>query len=443
MFYLYCMFQNRKQTRKHKDHRDFEKTVYYSDFVPFAHDPPGHTCGLPCCNSDLYIRLKVSGHHAGCMSMPFQQTKHEDAEENFTLRRNQLHLLKGRPTFKNGGFYSVQQHRNEQRKAVPSFASLPRDSTGQRHFLQGRGITLPRIDLSQSSSDATKATRIGRHDHMKSDDSDSSSESEYQHIQSIEKRRITQKRCESDMPQLPRIHPMELLKARRKFGIADDNEESTSSDDESNYYNEIVMSNFKLQESNLREKAKTCTSDDSSDDVFLPRREPTYHTLNLDKTFVYDSKRSTLERMTRPEKYPDLSRYEPMNLENTHAAEIYYNENDKDGINTAIRKITPDHETATKTSSDSAISQKPTHVPLKSALKTRSLQHDRKKKKISYDTPKSGSLDRHGRVLYGNENRGFVNDDSWIGRKKDHGDGFVGSTQPLDTIDESPITLIL
>lgn len=46
---------------------------------------------------------------------------------------------------------------------------------------------------------------------------------------------------------------MELLKVRRKFGIVDenDNEDFLSSNDEFNYYNEIVMSNFKFLESDL------------------------------------------------------------------------------------------------------------------------------------------------------------------------------------------------
>lgn len=429
-------FQIRNLKRKHKDHvKDCEKTVYYSDFVPFAHDPPGHTCGLPCCNNDLYIRLKVSGHHAGCMSMPFQNSATEDAGENFTLRRNQLHLLKGKPTFKNGGFYSMQQHRSEQRKAVPSFASLPRNSSEQRHFLQGRGITLPRIDLANSSSDAMR----GRH-RIESDDTDSSSESDYQPLGKIEKRRITQKRCDSDMPQLPRIHPMELLKARRKFGIADiDNEDSSSSNDESNYYNEIVMSNFRLRESDAHENAKTNTLSESLDDVFLPTKQPTYHTLSLDKTFMFDSKRNTFERMTGREKYPDLSKCEAVNQRNSPAMDVSQNEINRKEINTG-RKSTSYQESTSDTSVAPSPCRKPSHVPLKSALKTRSLQHDPMRKSVLY-TQRTASLGRHEKCLNGCENRGFVDDNGMSAGDKRYVD--ARPNYSLETINESPITLIL
>lgn len=369
--------------------------------------------------------------------MPFQHSATEDAEENFTLRRNQLHLLKGKPTFKNGGFYSMQQHRNEQRKAVPSFSSLPRNNSEQRHFLQGRGITLPRIDLAHSSSDAAR----GRHQ-METDDSDSSSDSDYQPHGKMEKRRITQKRCGTDMPQLPRIHPMELLKARRKFGIADenDNEDSSSSNDESNYYNEIVMSNFKLRESDSQENGKSYTLSESLDDVFLPTKEPTYHTLSLDKTFIYDSKRNTLERMAGQEKYSDLSRYKNMDQRNTPATNTSFKGINRKEINTGNMKTTSDQESASETSVAPSTPRKPNHVPLKSALKTRSLQHDSKKKSVVY-TQKTASLGRHEKFLNGCENRGFVHDDGISAGNKRYDDSRPNFS--LETINESPITLIL
>lgn len=369
--------------------------------------------------------------------MPFQHSATEDAEENFTLRRNQLHLLKGKPTFKNGGFYSMQQHRNEQRKAVPSFSSLPRNNSEQRHFLQGRGITLPRIDLVHSSSDAAR----GRHQ-METDDSDSSSDSDYQPHGKMEKRRITQKRCGIDMPQLPRIHPMELLKARRKFGIADenDNEDSSSSNDESNYYNEIVMSNFKLRESDSQENAKSYTLSESLDDVFLPTKEPTYHTLSLDKTFINDSKRNTLERMAGQEKYSDLSRYKNMDQRNTPATNTSFKGINRKEINTGNMKTTSDQESASETSVAPSTPRKPNHVPLKSALKTRSLQHDSKKNSVVY-TQKTASLGRHEKFLNGCENRGFVNDDGISAGNKRYDDSRPNFS--LETINESPITLIL
>lgn len=375
--------------------------------------------------------------------MPFQHNETEDVE-NFTLRRNQLHLLKGKPTFKNGGFYSVQQNRNEQRKSVPSFLTLPRNKNGQRHFLQGRGITLPRIDSSNTSDNGEKFGQL------ESDESDSSSESDLDLLMlgNVEKRKIPQRRRSSDLPQLPRIHPLELLEARRKFGIADD--DSSSSTDESNYYNEIVMSNFKLQQSDSQEKM-TSNTYDHSDDVFIPQKETTYCTLNLDKTFVYDSKRNTLERMTGREKYPDLSTYESTGLGNFQAKEPRsgrkYNK-EKDVMNSFdIDITTPDCDSKESLSSKSygdpsTKFASPSVVQLKSALKSRSLQHDQMKRKSPH-TPKTASLDRHGKLLYGYENRGFVDEKRMLNGEKHDENVFARQSHPLDTIDELPITLIL
>ena len=183
--------------------------VYYSDFVPFAHNPPGHTCGLLCCNNDLHIHLKLC-HHGGCMGLPFNQQNESNSggSENFTIRRNQARLISGKPTFKNGGFYLAQPLRKQnKRRPVPTFGTVGQTGSGlsdiQRHFLQGRGITVPRC--SESTTDiSTKPRNDGN------TISDSSSESE---IEAHTK--IHQSFSDSDTSNgVRKIYPWKLLRAR-------------------------------------------------------------------------------------------------------------------------------------------------------------------------------------------------------------------------------------
>ncbi|XP_067674310.1 uncharacterized protein [Haliotis asinina] len=93
--------------------------VYYSDFAHFAHDPPGHTCGLPCCREDLRVHIKPPASGYSCM--PSQEKVLDD---NFTFRRKRLGLIQGRPTFSNR-FFSLQHINSEeiyrQRLPIPKF----------------------------------------------------------------------------------------------------------------------------------------------------------------------------------------------------------------------------------------------------------------------------------------------------------------------------------
>ena len=112
------------------------------------------------------------------MGLPFNQQNDTNSggSENFTLRRNKATLISGKPTFKSGGFFSAQPVRKQnKRRPVPTFGTVGQTGSGlsdiQRHFLQGRGITLPRC--SESTTDISLKPRNG--ENMISD---SSSESE-------------------------------------------------------------------------------------------------------------------------------------------------------------------------------------------------------------------------------------------------------------------------
>ncbi|XP_046338256.2 uncharacterized protein LOC124119701 [Haliotis rufescens] len=114
--------------------------VYYSDFAHFAHDPPGHTCGLPCCREDLRVHIKPPASGYSCM--PSQEKVLDD---NFTFRKKRLGLIQGRPTFSNR-FFSLQHINSEeiyrQRMPIPNF--------GERISERGEGPKSPDLLLSDS-----------------------------------------------------------------------------------------------------------------------------------------------------------------------------------------------------------------------------------------------------------------------------------------------------
>ena len=112
------------------------------DMVPYSHNPPGHTCGLPCCNEELQIQLRVRRPKT-CIGF---QNVDDVLAENFTFRRGKL--SKDRPVLENG-FFSVQQKKETQHAAIPKFGSVSKgmtktsDDLGRHNFLKGREITLP------------------------------------------------------------------------------------------------------------------------------------------------------------------------------------------------------------------------------------------------------------------------------------------------------------
>ncbi|KAL3885258.1 hypothetical protein ACJMK2_025346, partial [Sinanodonta woodiana] len=122
-----------------------------SGIVMYAHDPPGHTCGLPCCGGDLHFYLRERGRSKGCLSF-----KAADAEHgNFTLKR-QRELPRGNPSFPRDGSFSLQPPRVSTRGQIPEFGNTrgqkivsnsETQCTNQtivpHNFLKGREITLP------------------------------------------------------------------------------------------------------------------------------------------------------------------------------------------------------------------------------------------------------------------------------------------------------------
>ena len=112
--------------------------------VPYSHNPPGHTCGLPCCSEELQIQLRVKRNRGPRTCIGIQHVD-EILADNFTFRGN--NVSKDRSVLENG-FFSVQQKKEAQHGTIPKFASVSKgvtkkDDLGQHNFLKGREITLP------------------------------------------------------------------------------------------------------------------------------------------------------------------------------------------------------------------------------------------------------------------------------------------------------------
>ncbi|GFO29777.1 hypothetical protein PoB_005628200 [Plakobranchus ocellatus] len=77
----------------------------------FSHNPPGHTCGLPCCNQDdqdQQLSLNPAPAQRGCVTVPIISPA-ELSESNFTMRRR-----RGIDTVRplSGGFFSERKRKN-------------------------------------------------------------------------------------------------------------------------------------------------------------------------------------------------------------------------------------------------------------------------------------------------------------------------------------------
>ncbi|WAR04622.1 hypothetical protein MAR_019991, partial [Mya arenaria] len=115
--------------------------------VQYSHDPPGHTCGLPCCNKDLQVRLLKQKQARSCIGIQ----ENDALSQNFTFKgrlRRQVPL--------EHGFITVQEQKQEERPKIPDFeddsekmATLklpnekPQSDKTNYHFLKGRAMTLP------------------------------------------------------------------------------------------------------------------------------------------------------------------------------------------------------------------------------------------------------------------------------------------------------------
>ena len=113
------------------------------DIVPYSHDPPGHTCGLPCCSENLQIQLRIRKPPRSCIGIQ----DFDVIQQNFTFRGR--FNTRTRPVLESG-FFSVQAPKDETRGAIPKFGSVSvgglkriTDNQRQYNFLKGREITLP------------------------------------------------------------------------------------------------------------------------------------------------------------------------------------------------------------------------------------------------------------------------------------------------------------
>ncbi|XP_045209506.2 uncharacterized protein LOC123561301 [Mercenaria mercenaria] len=112
------------------------------DMVPYSHNPPGHTCGLPCCSKDLQVHLRERKTTRSCIGIQ----DHDILAQNFIFKGK----LKNGPGLENG-FFSVQEAKETPHAEIPKFGSvrgLPAISEEQKNytFLKGRGITLPEAE---------------------------------------------------------------------------------------------------------------------------------------------------------------------------------------------------------------------------------------------------------------------------------------------------------
>lgn len=101
----------------------------------FSHSPPGHTCGLPCCQEDAPIPLRVPAHVDRYRCIPVASGEMTVAH-NFTLRKQRL--LQDRPSL-SAKFFSLQTPRGVRGKArmmLPTFRDDSEVSTAENNNLR-------------------------------------------------------------------------------------------------------------------------------------------------------------------------------------------------------------------------------------------------------------------------------------------------------------------
>ncbi|KAH3704012.1 hypothetical protein DPMN_079067, partial [Dreissena polymorpha] len=158
-----------------------------TDLVPYAHDPPGHTCSLPCCNKDLQLRLAKQRQTPSCIGL----------QENDTVHQN--FMFKGRskrpPTMQHG-FFAVSDERgpsdlkedvatinedNSERMATLKVSSEPvvRPRVMNYNFLKNR-MTLPEgVSPNETDRCYLEDFDLGESEDVVDTDEDTDSEIEY------------------------------------------------------------------------------------------------------------------------------------------------------------------------------------------------------------------------------------------------------------------------
>lgn len=208
------------------------KSKLCQEHQPFHHDPPGHTCGLPCCNTDLLIQVKVQPTH-GCISIP-----RESEYSNFIFRRRQL--LKGHPTFTNG-FFTLQS-RNANQKGIhfgstrnlreTRTSTLPGENLQKKEYdyLKNRAVTLPNFGVTGRDISAKRDMQLEGFATGESNDLSSDSEEHYY---------IPFPDSEKMLPVIASDPRLPLNSASLKCGMRSNCETSTSG---SNCYESITSS---------------------------------------------------------------------------------------------------------------------------------------------------------------------------------------------------------
>lgn len=209
--------------------------------VPYSHDPPGHTCGLPCCSEDLQVQLHKQRQPRSCIGIQDQDTEH--LQQNFTFKGK----LKRQPTLENG-FFSVQEQKEGCHRPIPEFgsvraSSVPAMAEKQKKFLKGREITLPQSD----DPNATQRLYLEDFNFGESDDfldpDDTSSTSEIEYYISVKSPLDPERGVPYDPKELDKcqIYPWDLLKEMKDNMSSKTSSDRTEDSSSSNYYDVLQI----------------------------------------------------------------------------------------------------------------------------------------------------------------------------------------------------------
>lgn len=258
------------------------------DMVPYSHDPPGHTCGLPCCSEDLQIRLQKQRPPRSCIGI--QDTDNEGVfQQNFIFRG----CMKQQPVLENG-FFSVQEQRQGDHRDLPEFCNVQgqdmtvADCEEQKRFpfLKGREITLPR----SSGPCATEKLYLEDFNFGETDDfldpDTNSSASEIEYYMTVKNPEDPNR----GVPYNPKdienrqIYPWDLLRDLKDNISMKAQSEKTDDSSSSNYYEvlEVPEDKDKPGLPNVEEKTTEIRGKVSVEDIPppLPPKHPVQKCLN-------------------------------------------------------------------------------------------------------------------------------------------------------------------
>ena len=231
------------------------------DMLPYSHDPPGHTCGLPCCSEEMQVQIRKQKPPRSCIGI--QEQDGDILPQNFMFKGK----LKRQPTLENGFFSVQEQKEGSPHGPIPHFgsirsASVPSFGEQQKKFpfLKGREITLPH----SNDPNATQKLYLEDFNFGETDDfldpDDCSSASEIEYYISVKGPHDPERGVPYDPTDLEnqQIYPWDLLRDMKdnvsSRAYSERTEDSGSSS--SNYYEILRIPEDKTEQSNSCHK--TC-----------------------------------------------------------------------------------------------------------------------------------------------------------------------------------------